>query len=257
MVEISQKQRHAIQHLALKSLASGNLLEKKHAVQSIHVVSVNQLCSPTQRSFTPTSALLHMNISSNAPIQRGPAPSPRASVSPSEKPAAGASDVKSIAQSRAERIDRYAQNANDITRIKEQVSSVATNPTQSLTGSAQVKSMQAGILGQNGILSKSVLGLPQPQNLPSTLTVLKERQNVQKPLVPGAYTFAKAYADKEMTQSALTQLGSGSMAKKNPPVPNPALSAPPPRGAQLQLYSPNLKAGNKSLDIQDHGINAF
>ncbi len=198
-----------------------------------------------------------MNISSNAPIQRGPAPSPRLPVSPSEKPAVGAGDVKSIAQSRADRIDQYAQNANVLTKIKEQVTGPATNPTQSLTGSAQVKSMQAGILGQNGILSKSVLGLPQPQNLPSTLTMLKERQNVQKPLVPGAYTFAKAYADKEIPQSALTQMGNASIIKKNPPVPNPALSAPPPRGAQLQLYSPNLKAGNKSLDIQDHGINAF
>jgi len=193
-----------------------------------------------------------MNITSNAPIQRGPAP--RAPVGLQERGAVGEADVKSSLQSR---IDRYAQNASDITKIKEQVITRSSSPSDSLTGSAQIKSMQAGIIGQNGILSKSVLGLPQPKNLPSTLTVLKDRQNIQRPMVPGAYTFAKTYADNEVTQKNMPLIGSSSMSEKNPPVPNPALSAPPPRGAQLQLYTANLKAGNKALDIQDHGINPF
>ncbi len=195
-----------------------------------------------------------MNISSNAPIQRGPASSPRAPASPSEKAASGVSDTKTSAQSR---VDRYAQNANDITQIKDQVTKTPSNPSQSLSASAQIKGLQAGVIGQNGILSKSVQGLVQPQNLPSTLSILKDRQNIQKPMGPGAYTFAKTYAEKETSQSAMAQIGSTSMANKTPAAPNPALSAPPPRGAQLQLYSPSLKAGNKTLDIQDHGINAF
>ncbi len=195
-----------------------------------------------------------MNISSNAPIQRGPASSPRAPASPSEKASSGVSDTKTSAQSR---VDRYAQNANDITQIKDQVTKTPSNPSQSLSASAQIKGLQAGVIGQNGILSKSVQGLVQPQNLPSTLSILKDRQNIQKPMGPGAYTFAKTYAEKETSQSAMAQIGSTSMANKTPAAPNPALSAPPPRGAQLQLYSPSLKAGNKTLDIQDHGINAF
>ncbi len=195
-----------------------------------------------------------MNISSNAPIQRGPSSSPRGPLSANDKASANAKELGATSQSR---IDRFAQNAQDVGQIKEQVSARAGNPNQALTGSAQIKSLQAGIVGQNGVLSKSIQGLPQPQNLPSTVTILKERQNIQKPTPPSAYTVSKTYSEKASSQNTSMLLGASGSTRKEPPVPNPALSAPPPRGAQLQLYAPNLKAGNKTLDIQDHGINAF
>jgi hypothetical protein len=157
-------------------------------------------------------------------------------------------------------VDRFAQNASDLKQIKRQFGDSSSAQNASVTGSAQVQSLQSGVIGQNGIVSKSVQGLPQPQNLPSTLSILKNRQNTQNPVGqngPGAYTFAKTYVEKTVTPNATALLGSGVQTKKNPPTPNPALSPPPPRGAQLQLYAPSLKAGNKALDIQDHGINAF
>lgn len=156
-------------------------------------------------------------------------------------------------------VDRFAQNANDLKQIKGQYSPSSNGTGASVTGSAATQSLRTDVLGQNGILSKSVQGLPQPQNLPSTLSVLKNRQNTQNPVGPGAYSFAKAYAEKtpDNPPHATVLMGSAPSTQKNPPAPNPALSAPPPRGAQLQLYAPSLKAGNKSLDIQDHGINAF
>ena len=157
-------------------------------------------------------------------------------------------------------VDRFAQNASDLKQIKRQFGDTSSSPNTAVTGSAQIQNLQSGVIGQNGILSKSVQGLPQPQNLPSTLSILKDRQNTQNPVGPkgpGAYTFAKTYVEKTVTPNATALLGSGVSTKKNPPAPNPALSPPPPRGAQLQLYSPSLKAGNKALDIQDHGINAF
>ena len=195
-----------------------------------------------------------MNISSNAPIQRGPSSSPRGPLSANDKQSVNAKELGASSQSR---IERFAQNAQDVGQIREQVSARTGSPNQALTGSAQIKSLQAGVLGQSGIVSKSVQGLPQPQNLPSTVTILKERQNIQKPTPPGAYTFSKTYSEKASSQITAMLMGASSSTKKEPPVPNPALSAPPPRGAQLQLYAPNLKPGNKTLDIQDHGINAF
>jgi hypothetical protein len=156
-------------------------------------------------------------------------------------------------------VDRFAQNASDLKHIKGQYAPPSNASSASVTGSAATQSLRAEVLGQNGIVSKSVQGLPQPQNLPSTLSILKNRQNTQNPSGPGAYSFAKAYVEKTPTNppNATALLGSGSSSHKNPPAPNPALSPPPPRGAQLQLYAPSLKAGNKALDIQDHGINAF
>jgi hypothetical protein len=199
-----------------------------------------------------------MNINASSSIQSGQKGIDRLS-SPTGS-TTGPSSANTPRSKSQSPVDRFAQNASDLKHIKRQFGDSSSATNASVTGSAQTQNLQSGVIGQNGILSKSVQGLPQPQNLPSTLSILKNRQNTQNPVGPngpGAYTFAKTYAEKTDTPNANALLGSGVSTKKNPPAPNPALSAPPPRGAQLQLYAPSLKAGNKALDIQDHGINAF
>ena len=200
-----------------------------------------------------------MNINSSSPAQSAQRGMDRLSA-PQDKTMGAFSPKADAERSKTSSpVDRFAQNASDLKQIKGQYASSSNGAGTSVTGGAAAKSLQSEVLGQNGILSKSVQGLPQPQNLPSTLSILKNRQNTQNPSGPGAYSFAKAYAEKTPSNPphATALMGSGASIPKNPPAPNPALSPPPPRGAQLQLYAPSLKAGNKALDIQDHGINAF
>ncbi len=215
-------------------------------------------------SSIPSTTLVKMNI--NSSVQRGSSSSPGGSIG-SRAPLAGDTPANASLENAKRtasqsRVDRYAKNASDLSQIKSQVNNTG-NPGNSrgldtsVGGAAQIQNLQSGVIGQNGILSKSVQGLPQPQNLPSTLSILQNRQNAQHPMGAGAYSFSKTYSEKSTTSNANALLGSGVSTPKSLPTPNPALSPPPPRGAQLQLYAPSLKAGNKALDIQDHGINAF